>query len=95
MICSSENCFRFICPSLRSGRTLAPNGGKNGGHVTRHKFSDAVGWVTVGEPGERFGQPLMRVDGVELAALDEGGDHRPVVAAFVRAGEERVLALYA
>jgi enamine deaminase RidA (YjgF/YER057c/UK114 family) len=33
MICSSENCFRFICPSLLRGRTLAPNGGKNGGHV--------------------------------------------------------------
>ncbi len=33
MICSSENCFRFICPSLLQGRTLAPNGGKNGGHV--------------------------------------------------------------
>jgi hypothetical protein len=35
MICSSENCFRFIRPSLRSGRTLAPTGGKSGGHVTQ------------------------------------------------------------
>ncbi|MBU1347600.1 MAG: DUF2274 domain-containing protein [Alphaproteobacteria bacterium] len=34
MICSSENCFRLIRPSLLRGRTLAPNGGKNGGHVT-------------------------------------------------------------
>ena len=58
-----------------------------------HEFADAVGRMTVGEPGERFGQPLMRVDGVELAALDERGDHRPVVAAFVRAGEQRILAV--
>ena len=56
-----------------------------------HEFPDAVGRMTVGELGERVGQPLVRVDGVKLAALDEGGDHRPVVAAFVRAGEQRIL----
>ena len=58
-----------------------------------HEFPDAVGWVTVGELGERVGQPFVRVDGVELAAFDERGDHRPVVTAFVRASEERVFAI--
>ena len=58
-----------------------------------HEFSDAVGWVTVGESGERVGQPFVRIDGIELAALDERGDHRPVVAAFVRASEQRILAI--
>src|SRR5215210_3379669 len=47
--------------------------------------------MTIGEPDERFGQPIVRVDAVQLAALDEGGDHRPVVAAFVRAGEQGIL----
>src|SRR5690606_7199310 len=28
MICSSENRFRFICPSFNQGRTLTPGGGK-------------------------------------------------------------------
>lgn len=58
-----------------------------------HEFSDVVGGVTIGKPGERFGQPLVRVDGVELAALDDCGDDGPVVAAFVGAGEERILAI--
>ena len=29
----------------------------------------------------------------QLAVLDEGGDHRPIVAAFVRPGKERILAI--
>ncbi len=33
----------------------------------------------------------MRVHGVELAGLDQRGDDRPVGAALVAAGEERVL----
>src|SRR5687767_12197524 len=35
----------------------------------------------------------MRVDAVELAALDQRGDHRPVFAAFIRAGEQGVFAV--
>ena len=34
MMCSLENCFRCICPSLPQGRTLAPTGGKKRG--SRH-----------------------------------------------------------
>ena len=34
----------------------------------------------------------MRVHGIEFAGLDKRGDDRPVGAAFVAAGEERVLA---
>ena len=49
--------------------------------------------MTIGESDERCGQPIVRVDAVQLAALDEGGDHRPVVAAFVRAGEQRIFAI--
>jgi hypothetical protein len=32
-------------------------------------------------------------DAVKLAVLDECGDHRPVVAALVRTGEEGVFAV--
>ena len=58
-----------------------------------HEFADTVGRMTVGEPGEPLGQVSVRVDGIELATLDERSDHRPVVAAFVRTGEERVFAI--
>ena len=49
--------------------------------------------MTIGEAGQRFGQPFIRVDGIELAALDQCGNHRPIIAAFIRAGEERVFAV--
>lgn len=47
--------------------------------------------MAIGEPGKRFGQPAVRVDSIEFAALDKRGDHRPVVAAFVRTGEQSIL----
>ena len=50
-------------------------------------------WVTIGEVCERYSQPGLRVDAGELAVLDEGGDHRPVVAALVGACEQGVLAV--
>ena len=44
MICSSENCFRFTCPSLLRTRTLAPTGGKNGQQVNRqHSYRLLIG----------------------------------------------------
>lgn len=49
--------------------------------------------VTIGETGERFVQPGVRVDASELTVLDERGDHRPVVAALVGASEQGVLAI--
>ena len=49
--------------------------------------------VAVGETDECRGQPGVRIDAGELAVLDERGDHRPVVAAFVGAGEQGVLAV--
>jgi hypothetical protein len=49
--------------------------------------------MTVGQLGECIGQPGVRVDAGELAVLDERGDHRPVVAAFVGAGEQGILAV--
>jgi hypothetical protein len=35
----------------------------------------------------------VRVNVVELAAFEECGDHRPVVAAFVGAGEQGIFAV--
>jgi hypothetical protein len=58
-----------------------------------HEFADAVCAITIGETGEGFGQPCVRVDGVEFAAFDQRGDHRPVVAALIRAGKQCVFAV--
>lgn len=49
--------------------------------------------MTRGQFAERFGQPSVRVDARDLAVLDERGDDRPVVAAFIGAGEQSILAI--
>ena len=35
----------------------------------------------------------MRIDAAQLAVFDEGGDHCPVVAAFVGTGEQGVFTI--
>lgn len=49
--------------------------------------------MTAGQLGEGLGQPGVWVHARDLAVFDEGGDHRPVVAALIRAREQRVLAI--
>jgi hypothetical protein len=49
--------------------------------------------VAIDDLGERVGEIGLRIDVAELAALDERGDDRPVFAAAVRPGEERVLTI--
>src|SRR3546814_13471544 len=56
-------------------------------------MTDAVGGITGGEAGEGFGQPLVGVDGAELATFDERSDHRPVVAALVGTGKQGIFAI--
>lgn len=52
-----------------------------------------IGGMAVGERSEGLGQPVVGVSAAQLAVFDEPGDDRPVVAAFVRVGEKRILAL--
>lgn len=58
-----------------------------------HEFMNAIGGMAVGERSEGLGQPVVGVNRAQLAVFDERGDDRPVVAAFVGAGEERVLSV--
>ena len=51
---------------------------------------NAIGRMAVGERGQGLGQPVVGIDAAQLAIFDERGDDRPVVAALVGAGEERV-----
>lgn len=46
--------------------------------------------MTRGQFAERFGQPIVRVDARDLAVLDERGDDRPVVAAFIGASKQSI-----
>ena len=48
-----------------------------------HEVTDTVCGITIGEFGERVGQPSMRVDAGDLAVLDQRGDDGPVIAALV------------
>ena len=58
-----------------------------------HEFADGINRMTVGQFGKGLGQPCLRVDIRGLAVHDQGGDHPPVFAALVRAGEQGVLAI--
>jgi hypothetical protein len=49
--------------------------------------------MAVDDPCERVGEVGVRIDAAELAGLDQRGDDRPIVAAAIRAGEERILAI--
>jgi hypothetical protein len=67
------------------------------GHVVGlgpgHEVVDLAGGVAVDQPGEGGGQVGLRVDGVELAGLDQRGDDAPVDTALVGAGEQRVFSV--
>ena len=47
--------------------------------------------MTRSQFGEGFGQPSVRIDAGDLAVFNERGDHCPVVAAFIGAGEQGIL----
>src|SRR5579871_2706151 len=61
--------------------------------IPRQKLIDATLPVTVDDGGERRGQIGQRIDGVELASLDERGDDCPVLGTCIVARKERVLAI--
>ena len=58
-----------------------------------HEFADLVCGVTICKRGECLREPGVRIDAGDFAVFDQRGDDRPVVAAFVGACEQRVLAI--
>jgi hypothetical protein len=48
--------------------------------------------MPVDDPGQDVGEIGERIDVVELAGLDQGGDDSPVFGTAVGSGEQRVLA---
>jgi len=57
------------------------------------ELADAALEVAVDEAGEHLGEVGGRIDAVQLAALDQRGEHGPVLGTFVGAGEQGVLAV--
>jgi hypothetical protein len=49
--------------------------------------------MSVDEAAEDIGEIGLGIDRVELAGLDQRGDHAPVHAALIGAGEQGVLAI--
>lgn len=49
--------------------------------------------MAVDEAGENVGEVGGGVDPVQLAALDQGREHRPILGTFMAAGEETVLSV--
>ena len=62
------------------------------GNHRGHEFVDAGVLPSVHEPGQRLGEVALRIDGVELAGLNERGHDSPVLRAVVAACEPTVLA---
>ena len=49
--------------------------------------------MALDDAGDDGGEIALRIDAVQLAGLDQGGQDGPVLAAAVGAGEEGVLAV--
>ena len=79
---SGKRCFQATSLSAVVGGGVGP------GQQLVELFEMAVD-----DLGEDVGEVGVRIDAVELAGLDQRGDDRPVLAAAVGAGEERVLAI--
>lgn len=61
--------------------------------VPRQQAIDPALFVAIDDGGERGGQIGVRIDGIELAGLDERGDGRPVLGSSVMSCKKRVLAI--
>ena len=61
--------------------------------VPGQQLADAVDGMAGEELGEDVGEIGLGIDGVQFAGFDERGEDRPVLAAAIGAGEERVLAV--
>ena len=72
---------------------LAPMLGVGGIPRPWREFAETALEVAVDKPGEHVGEVGGRIDAVQLAALDQRGQDRPVLGAFIRAGEQGVLAV--
>ena len=64
-----------------------------GGIGPRQEFVDFAVGVAVDDFRDDVGEIGLRVDGVELASLDERSDDGPMFTAAVGTGEERVFAV--
>jgi hypothetical protein len=49
--------------------------------------------MALDDAGDDVGQVSLRLDADELAGLDQGGDHRPVLAYAVRTSKQGILAI--
>ena len=58
-------------------------------HAPRRGFGDPCVGPAVDEPGQHVGQGGLRIDAVQLAGLDQRGQHRPVFRPFVAARRQR------
>ncbi len=64
------------------------------GHIGPwQQLIDAAVGVGVDQTAQHVGKVGVGLDSVELAGLDERGQHRPVLAAGVGPGEQSVLAV--
>ena len=79
----------MLCAWLRSeatgGTLCCPGPG--------HELVEARGWPEIDELGEHVGEIGLRIDAVQFAGLDEGGDRCPVLRPLIVACEERVFSI--
>ena len=59
----------------------------------RRELGQSALRMAVDQAGDHVGEVGLRFYLVELAALDQGGQHRPGLPALVAAGEQSILAI--
>src|SRR3954470_18824120 len=85
----------FSCEMPRCGvsgafapsRSALKGSGCFGGPGPGQQLGEAAVGPVVDELGQHVGEVGLRVDGIQLAGLDQRGEHGPVFRAFVAASE--------
>src|ERR1700740_1119023 len=89
------NISNVECRPAVSTRWGAGSGGGRSGveglPVPGQEFGDAASWV-VGDAGEPIGEIVLRVEAVELGAVDQRVEGRGAAAAGIGAGTEIIFA---
>src|SRR3954454_8388139 len=83
------NCLwpKIVSGAFAPSRSALEGSGCFGGPGPGQQLGEAAVGPVVDELGQHVGEVGLRVDGIQLAGLDQRGEHGPVFRAFVAASE--------
>ena len=97
MLAQPVTCKRNVSAIPQEVDGLALFGGDDqrcwGGPCPRRQFCEAAVRPVIDELGQHVAQVGFGIDAVQLAGLDQRGEHRPVFRPFVAAGKQSILSV--